>query len=86
MDIDCPTMLIICQGSGSNLWNGKRGKGPALGDRASRKGWWTRPQKRPTVLPVSSMSTCSDAGTLGRPGISIMSPQMTTTKPAPEEM
>ena len=71
------------QGPTSSIRNGKRGNDPALGDRASRKGWWTQPQKRPTVFPVSSMSTCSAAGILGRPGISIMSPQMATRKPAP---
>ena len=35
------------------------------------------------IFPFSSTSIFSAAGTLGRPGMVMMLPQMTTTKPAP---
>jgi hypothetical protein len=38
----------------------------------------------PIIFPVSSTSIFSAAGALGKPGMVIISPQWTTTKPAPE--
>ena len=38
------------------------------------------------ITPASSTSIRSAAGTLGRPGIVIMSPVSTTMKPAPAEI
>ena len=42
-------------------------------------------QNRPLMRPFSSTSIFSAAGTRGRPGIVMMSPVSTTTKPAPAE-
>jgi hypothetical protein len=44
---------------------------------------WSIVQNRPTVRPSASMSTPVKLGTLPSPGIRCMSPQSTTTKPAP---
>ena len=44
-----------------------------------------RDQKRPVILPLLSTSIFSAAGTLGRPGMVMMSPVRTTRKPAPAE-
>ena len=43
-------------------------------------------QKRPVILPFSSMSILSAAGRRGRPGMVIISPVSTTMKPAPAEI
>ena len=43
------------------------------------------PQNSPTMLPSSSTSMFSAAGTFGRPGIVMMAPVLATTKPAPAE-
>lgn len=40
-------------------------------------------QNRPEITPSSSMSMSAAAGTLGRPGMVVMSPASATTKPAP---
>ena len=40
-------------------------------------------QNRPVILPSASTSMFTAAGFLGRPGMVMMLPQMTTTKPAP---
>ena len=42
-------------------------------------------QKRPVMRPSSSQSMSMAAGCLGRPGIVMSAPQMTTTKPAPAD-
>ena len=42
-------------------------------------------QNSPVIFPESSTSIFSAAGILGRPGMVIMSPVRTTTKPAPAE-
>src|SRR5882724_4966302 len=39
----------------------------------------------PTISPLAFTSTLAARDTLGRPGISIMFPAITTTKPAPAE-
>src|SRR5215471_2573468 len=39
----------------------------------------------PTISPLASTSTLKARGALGNPGISIMLPAITTTKPAPAE-
>ena len=43
-------------------------------------------QNRPVITPFSSTSIFSAAGTLGRPGMVMMSPVCTTMKPAPAEI
>ena len=40
-------------------------------------------QNRPVIFPCTSTSMSMAAGCLGRPGIVMMLPQTTTTKPAP---
>ena len=40
-------------------------------------------QNRPVIRPSSVTSMLTAAGVLGRPGMVMMLPQMTTTKPAP---
>ena len=40
---------------------------------------------RPMILPVSSTSIFSAAGTFGRPGMVMISPVSATMKPAPAE-
>ena len=42
-------------------------------------------QNNPVILPFSSTSIFSAAGTLGKPGIVIMSPVRATRNPAPAE-
>ena len=42
-------------------------------------------QNRPVILPFSSTSIFSAAGTLGRPGMVRMSPVRATMNPAPAE-
>ena len=42
-------------------------------------------QNNPEMTPLSSISMLSAAGSLGRPGMVMMSPVYTTTKPAPAE-
>ena len=42
-------------------------------------------QNNPTILPSGPTSMASAAGTLGRPGIVMISPQMATTNSAPAE-
>src|ERR1700739_4304577 len=39
----------------------------------------------PTISPAASTSTSTARDTFGKPGISIMLPEITTTNPAPEE-
>src|SRR5690606_3738410 len=56
--------------------------GPAR-PRARRSG--IRNQLRPSISPSSFRKIFSEAGFEGRPGMVMISPQMTTTKPAPAE-
>ena len=42
-------------------------------------------QKRPTIWPSASRSMASAAGTLGSPGMVMISPVRQTMKPAPAE-
>ena len=48
-------------------------------------GGMAMPQNSPVILPSSSTSICSAAGTLGRPGMVMMSPVRATMKPAPAD-
>ena len=41
-------------------------------------------QESPTISPWSVISIASAAGCVGNPGMVMISPQKTTTKPAPE--
>ena len=61
----------------------ERGRARLALVRAQDVGEVARHQKRPMVLPSSSMSTFSAAGVLPRPGICWMSPQSGTSQPAP---
>ena len=42
-----------------------------------------RTQNRPSISPLSLMPICSAAGQGGRPGMVMISPHITITKPAP---
>src|SRR5215204_4168765 len=55
------------------------------GDAAANSGSRTGNHDRPTMDPVGVTDMPSAAGTLGSPGIVMMSPVLHTTKPAPAD-
>src|SRR5258708_23877005 len=63
---------------------GQRGGPAALNARGSNHNGRT-PLQTPMMAPESSASMEEARETFGRPGISIMLPEITTTKPAPAD-